>query len=650
MARYHLQAMAKVAGSSLVGVAEPNRAVRENLLRNFKDAAGFDTFEDLLKEGRPDVVHICTPPATHAQLTRAALQAGCHVYVEKPFVESSSAAAELIQLAEAKGLKVCAGHQLLFESPTLQAQELLPALGKIVAVESYFSFRTVRLGPDGRAPLRPDLQLLDILPHPVYLLLHFLRAANPGATARLTGLEVGSAGTVHGLVRCGDVTGSLTVTLEGRPIESFVRIIGTNGSLYADYVRSIVNRSIGPGSSGIDKLFAPYGFGYQLFMGTTVSMTKRVIKKQTSYPGLAEIFEAFYHSARTGGPSPVSPASIQETVNIWEQVAAGLGTFQAEDDHQPADAAGGGGKVLVTGGTGFLGKELVRVLVGKGQAVRVLARRKPAKWERIAGVEYIVADISQPLPDAVFQSVDAVIHCAAATAGAWAEHQKNSLDATEHILRGAAKAKIRKVIHVSSLAVLASAGFRGALHDESPLDANSRSRGPYVWGKLESEKLAIKLGEDLGLPVKVSRPAAIVDYRNFDPPGRLGKRIGNFFVAVGNPGSKLGVVDLEFAANALAWMAANFEGSPAKLNLLAPELPTRKDLVSRLRKNNPDLKVIWIPSPVLWGISTVALALQKILKPRKPAVNVAKVFSSQAYDTSRIAGLTPLIEKVKQPA
>ena len=128
-------------------------------------------------------------------------------------------------------------------------EELLPALGTISHIESYFSFRPVRRTPDGRVPLRPDLQLLDILPHPVYLLLSVLERAGSGPI-ELAATQVGAGGTVHALLRQGATTGVLTVTLEGRPVESYLRVVGSNGSICADFVRGTVQRHIGPGTSG----------------------------------------------------------------------------------------------------------------------------------------------------------------------------------------------------------------------------------------------------------------------------------------------------------------------------------------------------------------------------------------------------------------
>jgi hypothetical protein len=160
-----------------------------------------------------------------------------------------------------------------------------------------------------------------------------------------------------------------------------------------------------------------------------------------------------------------------------------------------------------------------------------------------------------------------------------------------------------------------------------------------VWGKLESERRAVDLGQELGLSVKVIRPGALVDYRDFEPPGRLGKRLGNFFVAVGSPTDRLGVVDVGFAGRVLAWMADSWDVVPSPLNLLDPVSPTKRELLDHLRKANPDLTVLWLPTFVLVPLSWLATGLQKVLRPGKPAINVAKVFSVLSYDTSAISML-----------
>jgi len=646
MAVNHIRAIARTEGrADVVGVADPSPAAREALGGEFPSLKAYSSLGELLAAERPDVVHIVTPPATHMTLAREALAAGVHVYLEKPFTETHGEARELLALAAERGLQVCSGHQLLFEPPTRVIEGLLPSLGRVVHVESYFSFRTVRHMPGGRAPLRPDLQLLDILPHPVYLLLRVLERAADGPT-ELAALEVSQDGTVHALVQKGAVTGTLVVTLEGRPVESYLRVVGRNGSLFGDYVRSTVQRSIGPGAGGIDKLIAPYRQARQVLWGTTLSLGRRFLKRQRSYPGLAELFSAFYDSVLGRGPAPLSPESIAETVRICEEVAEVLRRSQAAAETLGTPRPMDGHGVLVTGGTGFLGKNLVRSLLARGRPVRVVARREPPAWERIAEAEYVVGDVAAEVPAAWFEGVETVIHCAAETAGKWEEHQRNSLDATERLVRAAAAAGIGRFLHVSSLAVLAG-GTGQPIGDDHPLEPDSRGSGPYVWGKLESERLAAGLGEELGLSVKIVRPGALVDYQDFDPPGRLGKRLGNIFVAVGSPRHRLGTTEVHFAADLMARMADHWGEVPAALNLLDPELPTKRDLLNRLKQDNPDLSVIWLPTVVLVPLSWFAILLQKALRPGRQAIDIAKVFSTQRYDT---AGVRRVASAMAAPA
>ncbi|MFL5487334.1 MAG: Gfo/Idh/MocA family oxidoreductase, partial [Gemmatimonadaceae bacterium] len=639
-----------IAASNLsarvVAIADPSPAAVAAFGKLITDARQFTSLTELLALEEVDVVHICTPPASHATLATEALEAGRHVYVEKPFAESVPEASRILTLARERGLKVAAGHQLLHEKPTRLAADLLPALGRISHIESYFSFRTVRRVPGGRVPLAPDLQLLDILPHPVYLLLHFLSLSGAGRP-ELLALDVGERGTLHALIRQGHVTGSLVVTLEGRPVESYLRLVGTNGSVSADYIRGTVQRQIGPGTSGIDKVLAPFRTAGQLVFGTTSALAHRAFNRKRSYPGLGELIESFYRSIATGDAGPVSNENIIETTRVLEQVAFGLRAAKREQTTAPVRSEMKGG-VLVTGGTGSLGAITVKELAAAGRPVRAVSRRMPAPWDTVPGVEYAVADLSAPLPGELFEGIEAVIHTAAETAGSWNEHQKNSIDSTENVIRSAAAAGVNRVIHVSSLAVLAKPA-RGPVTDETPLAAKSRSFGPYVWGKLESERLAIALGGTLGIAVKIARPGPLVDFTEFEAPGRLGRRIGNLFVAVGRPTDRLSMTELRFAARVLTWMIDAFDAVPDTLNLLNPDPTTKGDAVERLRRRNPDLTVVWLPMTVLVPISWFAILTQKVLRPRRSALDVANAFRSTRYDTSRIAAVVSQMSVDSRP-
>ena len=637
MGRHHARAIARLTNSAeLTAVVDPSPSARDSFCAAYPSARPFESLQSLLAELTPDVVHVCTAPATHEHLATEAIEAGSHVYVEKPFVTNVAAAERVLSLAQAKGRNTCVGHQLLFEPAARQLLETLPVLGEIVHVESYFSFRTVRRSPDGRTPLRADEQLLDILPHSVSLLLRVLGAASPKGASELTSIEVGPAGTVHGLIKRGRVTGSLVVTLEGRPIESYVRVVGTNGSVEADFVRGTVQRLVGPGTSGIDKVLAPFQLSWQLASRTTRVLAARALKRQRSYPGLAEIFQSFYDSIRAHQPSPMPSAEILDTVRICEEVGHHL---TAPTHTRVPSLRTTLPEIVITGGTGFLGRAVAQALVSRGVPVRVLARRLPAEWDRVENAEYVACNLATDDVTRQLEGVDLVVHCAAETAGGRADHERNSVAATDRLFRAAATAKVRSVIHISSLGVLASDRRRTPLDEGSPLEPDRERSGPYVWGKLESEIVASRLGAELGIATKIVRPGAIVDYQHFDPPGRLGKRVGSVFVAVGPKRSTLGVVDVEFAAKVLAWMTQHVDEVPAIVNLLAPQLPTRDGLVKQLRRANPDISVVWLPRMVLLPLSWIAMGAQKLLRPSRPAIDIARVFGSHRYSTTLAAEL-----------
>jgi hypothetical protein len=143
--------------------------------------------------------------------------------------------------------------------------------------------------------------------------------------------------------------------------------------------------------------------------------------------------------------------------------------------------------------------------------------------------------------------------------------------------------------------------------------------------------------------VRVARPGAIIDDRAFDPPGKLGRRAGNLFVAVGSPSDTLGIVDVAFAARTLIWIARHFDEAPPAINVLSPSQPTKREMLRRLRRSNPDLRVVWFPRAVLRPVSWTAIGAQKVLRPGSSPIDAAAVFGKQRFDTSTVERLAQRI-------
>lgn len=640
MGLHHLKAIGAAGPARIVGVADP--AADLETLRPLlpADAIVVASAAELLERTKPDVVHIVTPPSTHAELAMQAIRAGCHVYVEKPFTPTRAEAERVLSLAAERGVKVCAGHQVLFEPPALATLQAVAAIGRVVHIESFFSFKMVRRN------ITAVEQVKDILPHAVYPVVDQLRAATGLADdpIEVTGISAGAAGEVYALLRLGGVTAIILVTLNGRPVEQYQQLVGTNGSLRADYISGAVVPLVGPGT-GPGVLLTPFRRSFRTFTGATRGIFRLLFGGGLSYPGLRLLVSRFYGSIRENTAPPLSPRSILDTVDTCEQIGEVLDRVEgAQEEAARSRVLGaettlpalgpGQPAVLVTGGTGMLGRRVVEEVRQAGFPVRALGRRLPPFSRRVPGVEYAACDLSRPLDPALMQGVGLVVHCAAETAGGKEDHKRNSVDATRNVLEAAARAGVPRAIHVSSLAILKTSREVGrALDEQAPVDAGNLERGPYVWGKAESEILAQQLGKDSGLDVKIIRPGPLVDYTAFHPPGRLGREIGPFFVAIGPSRGELSVCDVSTAARVVRRYAQAFETAPPVLNLVEAPPPARRDLLGRYLAGRPDLKVIWIPGILLRMLAGPLKLVQRLALGSKQPIDVAAAFGSERYQT-----------------
>jgi predicted dehydrogenase len=95
-----------------------------------------DRFDDLLEDDRVQAVVVATPVPTHYELTRRALSAGKHVFVEKPPALSGAETDELVALAEERELVLLPGHLLLYHPAVAKLRELIDSgeLGEILYI------------------------------------------------------------------------------------------------------------------------------------------------------------------------------------------------------------------------------------------------------------------------------------------------------------------------------------------------------------------------------------------------------------------------------------------------------------------------------------------------------------------------------------
>ncbi len=127
-----------------------------------------DDFDGILRDGSIEAVMIATPVRSHFPLASRALQAGKHVFVEKPLAASAAECETLIDLAAARSLVLMVGHTFLYTPAVRRMKELIDegAIGETL----HISARRLNLGLFQR-----DINVVwDLAPHDISIILHLL--------------------------------------------------------------------------------------------------------------------------------------------------------------------------------------------------------------------------------------------------------------------------------------------------------------------------------------------------------------------------------------------------------------------------------------------------------------------------------------------
>ena len=93
--------------------------------RRFPDVARVTDFQEVLDDPSIDAVLLATPISTHHDLGRRVLEAGKHVFIEKPMASSVEECEDLIAVADDRGLILMPGHTFVYSPPVVRIKEML---------------------------------------------------------------------------------------------------------------------------------------------------------------------------------------------------------------------------------------------------------------------------------------------------------------------------------------------------------------------------------------------------------------------------------------------------------------------------------------------------------------------------------------------
>ena len=336
----HASQIQRIKDAEIVAVCDTEPLMARQLAERFGVPKQYVDVAELLNDARPDVVHITTPPESHVKIAEQCLEAGCHVYVEKPFALNYADTRRLIELAEQKGIKITAGHDAQFGHAARRMRELVQSGylgGGPVHLESYYCYELgdssyVRaLLTDKQHWVRrlPGKLLHNIISHGVAKVAEFLHGDSPQVIA-------------HGFVspflqRMGeselvdelrviihdeqDTTAYFTFSSQMRPSLHQLRLYGPKNGLIVDQDQETLVKLTGRrGKSYLEKFVPPIEYSRQYLKNLSTNLRAFIKRDFHMSAGMHYLIESFYRSIGQGTPLPIPYREILLTAKIMEDI------------------------------------------------------------------------------------------------------------------------------------------------------------------------------------------------------------------------------------------------------------------------------------------------------------------------------------------
>jgi len=531
IADWHALALKSVQGVELVAVCDRFIAKAEALARKFGGLKVYAGLGEMLAAEELDAVHILTPPDRHFDAARTVLEANVHVFLEKPMCASAAECGALVHLADERGLRLGVGHNFLFAEnyERLRHDIRSGVFGLIddVVITWHKPLPQAQHGPFDSWMLRdPRNIMLEVGSHSVAHLLDLVgepdelevRASNP--------IELPTGTPFYRRWQVDAFKGRTAVELRFSFVPGFseysIHVRGSLASATVDFERNTYtldeHRPSGPDFENYTMLVSRAKSLKRQGRRTLSAYIKSKLKiEQRGNPygaSIARAMDAFY------SPMPlderVDGRMGARVIRICEQLGELAGLAPQAPLGRPSEVAQnpGAAKILVLGGTGFIGKELLRQLIDAGHTVRALVRSAtgiPSALRHSGKLECVTGDLNhQNDLLRAMTGIKFVFHLARASVKTWAEYQELEIGATQRVAECALACGVKRLVYTGTIDSYYAGAGAGTITEQTPLDTKIEQRNLYARAKAASEEILMQMHREHDLPLVIVRPGIVI--------------------------------------------------------------------------------------------------------------------------------------------
>jgi predicted dehydrogenase len=315
----------------LVGLSDLNREMGQKIGAQFRVKQVYSDAAEMIVKGKPDVVDICTPPATHARLALLAMENGCHMMIEKPMALTNADCDAIVAGAKQHNVKVCVGHTGLFYEPFIRSRKMVErgAIGKFQGMRVVISTPTdyMTSNRDHWAHKLPGGAIGETGPHAVYMSLAFMNRVERVTVDGLKQLPQypWSQYEDYRINLIGDTgISSIHVNYASNQWMSWVEIAGSTGTLILDLHGRVVTRLNRSTLTVPAFAVSILGQAAQIFKEAGLTTIKLVTRQEASTH--ENLIRGFANSLLDGTSVPVAAEEGREAVRVMGLIADQLAT------------------------------------------------------------------------------------------------------------------------------------------------------------------------------------------------------------------------------------------------------------------------------------------------------------------------------------